>query len=107
MAQHGRQPVQATVDQQQAEAWAHAGGDVVELYDGPTLWNAVARAVAAERERCAKVCEAIESQAWAAWKRAADPVEQGRSIGAGQCADSIAYTSGTSKQWLGGTVDGA
>ncbi len=53
MAQHGRQPVQATVSQQQADAWAHAGGDVVELYDGPTLWNAVARASEVERERCA------------------------------------------------------
>ena len=85
MAQHGREPVQATVSEQQANAWAQAGGDVVELYDGVTFWNAIAsadkrrrelqvqieqlqdwlahagieqqRAVAAARERCAKLCE--------------------------------------------------
>jgi len=86
MAQHGREPVQATVNQHQADAWAQAGGDVVELYDGPTVWNAVAttdarrrglqaqieqlqdrlahagieqrRAVREERERCARIVEA-------------------------------------------------
>ena len=86
MAQYGREPVQATVSQQQADAWAQAGGDVVELYDGPTVLNAVAttdarrrglqaqieqlqdrlahagieqrRAVREERERCARIVEA-------------------------------------------------
>lgn len=86
MAQHGGQPVQATVSEQQAAAWAQAGGDVVELYDGPSVWNAIAttdarrrglqaqieqlqdrlahagieqrRAVREERERCAKIVEA-------------------------------------------------
>ena len=46
-------------------------------------------AEAAERERCAKVCEEVESQAWALWKTTADPTEQGRSIGAQHCADAI------------------
>lgn len=55
MAQHGREPVQATVSQQQAEAWAQAGGDVVELYDGPTLWNAIATADARRRELQAQI----------------------------------------------------
>ena len=48
-----------------------------------------AAAVAAERERCAKVCEEVETQAWALWKTTADPTEQGRSIGAQHCADAI------------------
>ncbi len=55
MARHGREPVQATVSQQQAEAWAQAGGDVVELYDGPTLWNAIATADARRRELQAQI----------------------------------------------------
>jgi hypothetical protein len=55
MAQHGREPVQATVSQRQAEAWAQAGGDVVELYDGPTLWNAIATADARRRELQAQI----------------------------------------------------
>lgn len=46
-------------------------------------------AVAAERERCAKLCEEVESQAWALWKTTADPIEQGRNIGAQHCADAI------------------
>jgi hypothetical protein len=55
MAQHGREPVQATVSQQQADAWAQAGGDVVELYDGLTLWNAMATADARRRELQAQI----------------------------------------------------
>jgi hypothetical protein len=55
MAQHGREPVQPTASQQQAEAWAQAGGDVVELYDGPTLWNAIATADARRRELQAQI----------------------------------------------------
>ena len=50
---------------------------------------ALAAAVAAERERCAKICEEVESQAWALWKTTADPIEQGRNIGAQHCADAI------------------
>ena len=46
-------------------------------------------AEAAERERCAKICEEVETQAWALWKTTADPTEQGRSIGAQHCADAI------------------
>ena len=46
-------------------------------------------AIAAERERCANVCEQIEDDAYALWRTLADPTEQGRSIGAGHCADAI------------------
>ena len=46
-------------------------------------------AEAVERERCAKLCEQIEEQAWALWKAGADPVEQGRNLGAQHCADAI------------------
>jgi hypothetical protein len=46
-------------------------------------------AVLAEREACAKACEEIEDSAWALWRSAADPIEQGRSIGAQHCADAI------------------
>jgi GNAT superfamily N-acetyltransferase len=44
---------------------------------------------AAERERCAKACQAIEAAAWALWKMHADPNDQGRSIGAQECSDAI------------------
>lgn len=44
---------------------------------------------AAERERCAKLCEAIEDQAYGLWRALADPTEQGRSLGAQHCADAI------------------
>ena len=49
----------------------------------------VMQMVTAERERCAKLCEEVESQAWALWKTTADPIEQGRNIGAQHCADAI------------------
>ena len=42
-----------------------------------------------EREECAKVCDEVEARAWAQWKLFADPVAQGRSIGADKCADAI------------------
>jgi hypothetical protein len=45
-----------------------------------------------ERERCAKLCEEVEAQAWALWKTTADPMEQGRNIGAQHCADAIRVT---------------
>jgi len=45
--------------------------------------------LAAERERCAAICDAIEDQAWARWRVDADPTDQGRSTGAAQCAGEI------------------
>lgn len=42
-----------------------------------------------EQERCAKICELIEAEAWALWKTTADPIEQGRNLGAQHCADAI------------------
>ena len=50
---------------------------------------AIDAAVAEERERCAKACEQIEDDAYALWRATADPTEQGRSIGAGHCAQLI------------------
>ena len=60
---------------------------------------AIDAAVAAERERCAKVCDAIAEDKWALYKgrapytgkepgRASDHT-QGQSDGADQCADAI------------------
>ena len=65
------------------------------LYDQAS----VDAAVAAERERCAKVCDAIAEDKWALYKgrapytgkepgRASDHT-QGQSDGADQCADAI------------------
>ena len=48
-----------------------------------------AACAAAEREACAKVCEEITDSAWALWRTLADPIDQGRSIGAGHCSDAI------------------
>lgn len=59
------------------------------LYSAEQMRAYAAQQVAAERERCAKVCEEVETQAWALWKTTADPTEQGRSIGAQHCADAI------------------
>ena len=54
------------------------------------VWESTAQAVRdAVIEECAKVCDDIEDSAWALWKTTADPNEQGRSIGADHCADSI------------------
>lgn len=57
-------PAQATTDEPTAIRWRKAGGDVMELYDGQTLWNAVARAAELERER--------SSQAMAVLRQIAD-----------------------------------
>lgn len=63
-----------------------------------------AKMVAAERERCAKVCEAIEVDQWALYKgRApytgkedgrASPYVEGFSDGAGRCAANISALEG-------------
>lgn len=42
--------------------------------------------------RCAQVCDEIAAQAWALWKLGADPTDQGRCIGAEQCAQAIRAT---------------
>ena len=42
-----------------------------------------------EREECARVCDEAEDQAWAQWKAAYKPIDQGRSIGAEECAFAI------------------
>ena len=71
--------LQAQVAQQAAE--------VQRLKEHAVILAATAEEV--ERERCAKLCEEIESSAWALWRATADPTEQGRSIGAEHCADAI------------------
>lgn len=58
-----------------------------------TPWQSKMRAAAiAERERCAKICDEIAADAWALWKLGGDPTEQGRCIGAEQCAQAIRAT---------------
>jgi len=42
-----------------------------------------------EREACARVCDEVEDQAWAQWKAAYKSIDQGRSIGAEECAFAI------------------
>ena len=54
-----------------------------------SISQAVAAAVKRERERCAKICEKLEGEHWAAWKLTAEPEWQGRSNGAGECAAAI------------------
>lgn len=49
----------------------------------------IAAAVAAERERCAKVCERIEAAKWAGWKQRGDMLDHGASDGAAECAAAI------------------
>ena len=46
-------------------------------------------AVLAERERCAKVCEEIETASWKEWKATYNTYHDGRSDGAGECAAAI------------------
>lgn len=76
------------------ETWNAAGkhaaqqaAEVQRLKEHAVILAATAEEV--ERERCAKLCEEIESSAWALWRATADPTEQGRSIGAEHCADAI------------------
>lgn len=47
-----------------------------------------------EREECARVCDEVEDQAWAQWKAAYKPIDQGRSIGAEECAFAIRERGG-------------
>lgn len=44
---------------------------------------------AAEREACAKVCEDVSLQALTSWKLAYQPQDQGREMGADDCAAAI------------------
>lgn len=44
---------------------------------------------AQEREECAQVCDEIEMNGHALWKRTYDPDAQGRSTGAADCANAI------------------
>lgn len=48
-----------------------------------------AMVAAHEREQCAKVCEEISMQAYTSWKLAYQPQDQGREIGADDCAAAI------------------
>lgn len=42
-----------------------------------------------EQERCAKICELIEADAWALWRTRKDAFDHGRSVGARECKDAI------------------
>ncbi|QOF94266.1 hypothetical protein IFJ82_09910 [Novacetimonas hansenii] len=49
----------------------------------------VSALLAAERERCAIVCDGIEDEEWKKWKKHADMMAQGASNGAMDCASAI------------------
>ena len=91
-------------DREAFEAWAKEKG-IPFHWDAGTqeyslvAWQAWQAATAAERERCAKACDAIAEDKWSLYKgrapytgkepgRASDYV-QGQSDGADQCADAI------------------
>lgn len=54
-----------------------------------------------EREECAKVCDDISMQAVAAWKSAYQPQDQGREIGADECAAAIRARGGAQEALQG------
>ena len=58
-----------------------------------TTWAAVKwvydTAVAAERERCAKLCEDIATRNWSRWDQEARPEDQGAATAADELADAI------------------
>jgi hypothetical protein len=53
------------------------------------LVRIVQKAVQLEREACALVCEDVSLQAATSWKLAYQPQDQGREIGADDCAVAI------------------
>lgn len=80
-------------------AAAEMGNGKYKLYSTSQAFLAWQAATAAERERCAKRCDAIAEDKWALYKgrapytgkepgRASDHT-QGQSDGADQCADAI------------------
>ena len=61
-----------------------------ELWIKASLHNLeVKRAVDAEREACAKVCEALATQARKDWKTKYNPHDDGRSDGMHECSEAI------------------
>ena len=65
------------------------GMHIITTYDITKMRRFAERVTAAEREACAKVCDAFEMQGQELWDRTADPEAQGRSIGASDCAAAI------------------
>ncbi len=61
--------------------------EVVHVYTAAQVSNMLA----AERERCAKLCEDLETRVWRTYKNggAANQHTEGRSDGAGECAALI------------------
>ena len=55
----------------------------------PALERFAALVAAAEREDCAKLCDAKSEHWWAKWKHQADPFDQGASDAADECAQAI------------------
>jgi len=73
-----------------------ANGYVVEVTN--LVWLSWQEAVKQERERCALICEEIETKYWAAFKGKTVPIDrealynshtEGVSDGAGQCGSAI------------------
>lgn len=75
--------------------WAREAGFGSDMpgacyYEWQVEFDCFAALVAAhEREQCAKECDDIADSAWALWRIGADPIEQGRNIGAEHCAQAI------------------
>lgn len=55
----------------------------------PPFERFAALVAAHEREECAKVCDDVSLQAVTAWKLAYQPQDQGREMGADDCAAAI------------------
>lgn len=69
-------------------AWSE-GEFTTPLYTSAQVEEIRSAAVLAERERCAKVCEEIETASWKEWKATYNTYHDGRSDGAGECAAAI------------------
>ena len=65
----------------QADAFLFAMPDRIERF--------AALVAAYEREACARLCDEVETQGHALWKRTYDLDAQGRSTGAADCAAAI------------------
>lgn len=61
----------------------------VEYVRADEVQDYLNKAIAAEREACAKVCDEVESLADDLWNKFANPEDQGITMGASRCAAAI------------------
>ena len=64
-------------------------GNAIVLFDWAELERFAALVAAAEREECAKECDDVSLQAMTSWKLAYQLQDQGREMGAEDCAAAI------------------